>query len=94
MHLSGEQFGTARRELHIGPGLVQPQPAQLDCECERGAELVWRAAFLEEGAVDPLDVNAAVLDRLDRVGDLDQLAGGVVRSARWWLGSMNFADMA
>jgi hypothetical protein len=56
--------------------------------------LVWRAAFLEEGAVDPLDVNAAVLDRLDRVGDLDQLAGGVVRSARWWLGSMNFADMA
>jgi hypothetical protein len=49
----GEQLGTGSRELHIGSRLVQPQPAQLDCEGERGAELVWRAAFLEEGAVDP-----------------------------------------
>jgi hypothetical protein len=49
--------------------------------------------LFEERAVDQLDVDAAILDRLRRVGDLDQPAGGASGSVKW-LGSMNFADMA
>ena len=40
--------------------------------------MVRRASRLEERPVDQLDVNAAVLHRLDGVGDLHQLAGGGV----------------
>jgi hypothetical protein len=56
----------------------RPKSYLLDRRRKGGAVLVRRAARFEEGAVDPLDVNAAVLHRLDRVGDLDQLAGGGV----------------
>lgn len=70
---SGKQLGTGGGELHIGPGVMPPQPAQRDRAREGGAELVRRAAFLEEGAVDQLDVNSTVLNRLDRVGNLNQL---------------------
>ncbi len=45
---------------------------------DAGAELVRRAALAEETAVDELDVNAVVLERLARIGDLDQLARGGV----------------
>ena len=69
---------TGRLKRHIGSGLVQPQPAQRDRSCERGAVLVRRAALLEERAVDQLDVDAAILYRLARVGDLHELAGGGV----------------
>jgi hypothetical protein len=43
-----------------------------------GTELVRYAPFFEKRAVDPLGVNAAVLGRLDRPGDLHQLAGGAL----------------
>jgi hypothetical protein len=36
-----------------------------------------RAAFLQKCPVDLLDVDAAVLDGLGRVGDLQQLTGGL-----------------
>ena len=65
---------------------MQPQPAQQDRALQRRAVLIRRAASLEERAVDQLDIDAAVMDRLDRVGDLDQLAGGDVgisEAARW-----------
>jgi len=73
--VSGEQLGTGWRELHIGARIVAQQPAQRDCAGDGGAELVRSATLLEEGAVDKLDEDAAVLDRLNRVGDLHQLAG-------------------
>jgi len=47
--------------------------SQLDRPRLGRAVLVGRAAVLKEGAVDPLNVNATVLDRLDCVG-----AGGGV----------------
>src|SRR5947208_1211978 len=44
---------------------------------ESGAVLRWRAAFLEqERPVELLDVDAAILHRLGRVGDLKQFTGG------------------
>ena len=70
-----------RTALHrqVCSGFVQPQPAQRDRARERGAVLVRRPALLEERAVDQLNVDAAILYRLARVGDLYQLAGGGVR---------------
>ena len=46
---------------------------------QSSAILVWRGASFEERAVDQLDIDATILNRLDTVGDLDQLAGGNVR---------------
>ena len=42
------------------------------------ALIIVKAASFEKRAVDPLDVNAPILHRVGRVGDLDQLAGGDV----------------
>jgi hypothetical protein len=53
------------------------QPAALDSELHTSAVFRRTALVLEqEGAVDLLDVNAAVLHRLDGAGDLDQAARG------------------
>src|SRR6476620_1547453 len=72
-----EQVGAGLGELHVGTGLLLPQPAFGDGIVQRGTVVLGRAAFLEqERPVDLLDVDAAVLHRLDRVGDLQQLAGG------------------
>jgi hypothetical protein len=54
------------------------EPAWLDRAGESGAILVRRAARSHECAIDQLDKDAAVLHRLDCVGDLHQLAGGDV----------------
>lgn len=35
---------------------MPPQPTQRNRACERGAELIRRAALFEEGTVDPLGV--------------------------------------
>src|ERR1700739_438082 len=71
-----EHLGTGRGALHVGPPLVPPQPAQRDRALQRRAVLIRRAASLEERAVDQLDIDAAVMDRLDPVGVLYQLGGG------------------
>ncbi|MGO8911492.1 MAG: PilZ domain-containing protein [Bradyrhizobium sp.] len=55
--------------------LNRTRPSQLDRAGEGGAVLVRRAALLKQGKVDPFVVDAAVLGRLDRIGDLEQLAG-------------------
>ena len=55
---------------------MQPQPPQRDGALDPGAEVVAAAARREERGVDALDIDAAVLRRLDAVRDLDQLAGG------------------
>ena len=67
---------------------MTPEPAQFYRARQRGAELARRCACVEKWTVHQLDIDAAVLPRLDRVGDLDQLAGGDVgnrarRSLAW-----------
>jgi hypothetical protein len=77
----GKQFGAGRGELHVCPGLLQPEPARCNRALDAGAVLIRRAAGLEECAVDQLDIGAAVLHRLDGIGDLHQLAcgsGGII----------------
>jgi hypothetical protein len=71
--LQAEHLGTGRREFHVGPGFVQPEPAGRNRMREAGAELVRRAALAQETAVDQLDVNATVLDHLDGVRDVHEL---------------------
>ncbi len=70
---SREHLGPGRRKLHVGSALMSQQPAQCNRVRQSGAVLVRRAASFEERAVDPLDENSSVLDR---IGDLYQLAGG------------------
>jgi hypothetical protein len=54
---------------------VLRQPAALDREFEPGAEPASTALQLEqEGRVDPLDIDVAVLDGLDVGCELDELA--------------------
>ena len=59
-----------------------PQPAFSNGVIEPGAVLLGRAAFLEqEWPVDLLNVDAPALQRLGRVGDLQQLARATAGSA-------------
>jgi hypothetical protein len=53
---------------------VTPEPTQFNGARQRGTELTRRSACVEEGTVDQLDKDVAVLHRLNRAGDLDQLA--------------------
>jgi len=54
---------------------VHLEPAALDRVFEPGAELAATALQLEqEGRVDPLDIDVAVLDGLDVGCELDELA--------------------
>jgi hypothetical protein len=74
---SGEQLGPGRGERHIGAALVHPKPTALDRELEACA--VFRRAALELGQerpIDLLDVDAAVLYPLSRIGDLQKFARG------------------
>lgn len=80
--LSSEQFSTSQRELHERPALVQHQPALGDRQIK--ACLVFGRRSLElkqEGPVDLLDMDTAVLDRLNGVGQFDDLARSGLRSA-------------
>jgi hypothetical protein len=77
-----------------------PQPAFGDGVVQRGTVLLGRAAFLkQERPVDLLDVDAAVLQRLGRVGDLQQLVSGDGGSANglgvtYFMGSISITDMS
>jgi hypothetical protein len=55
---------------------VPPEPALRDGTRDACTEIVAAATSREKGRVDALDVDAAVLHRLDAVGDLDQPARG------------------
>jgi hypothetical protein len=93
----GEQFGTRLGELHKGAALMHHELAALDCEPQAGAILGRRGALLvEKRRVDLLDMDTAILHRLDRAGDLDQFAGGFFRvgvdtgfGEFHWLGRIN-----
>jgi hypothetical protein len=77
---SSKECSTAVGEFHVGAALVQPEPAPGNRQIEAGHVFGRRALVLiQERAVDPLDVDAAVLHSLGRVGDLQQLAGSSFR---------------
>jgi hypothetical protein len=76
MRFSSEQIGARLRELHVGSAVVQHQPAAFDRQLEAGAIFGRRCVLpKQEGRVDQLDVDPAVLHDLGGVGDLMQLAG-------------------
>ena len=75
-----EQILAVTQQPHVGPAFVQLEPAFLDSAPDAGAEL--RAASVErveEGIVDLLDVDPAVLYRLDARSQLNELASGDFR---------------
>jgi hypothetical protein len=57
---SGEQLGAGVGEFDVGPGFVSPQPALRDCALDAGAVFGRTAAGGEKGAIDPLNIDAAV----------------------------------
>jgi len=57
---------------------MPPQPAKCNGALDPGAELLTAAASSQKRLIDALDVDAAVLHRLDGVGQLQQLLRGVV----------------
>jgi hypothetical protein len=78
---SREQFRAGRREGHERPGFMHLEPAALDREFEARAVLGRAAAVTEQKRlVDFLDVDA-VLNGLDRVGDFEDAARGLL-----WIG--------
>src|SRR5262249_52469261 len=76
---SGEQRRTSLSESHVGAALVPRKPAFGERTVKTGPVLARTTTGLEERRVDQLNVDAAVLHRLDGTGDLDQLAGGGIR---------------
>jgi hypothetical protein len=76
--LSGEQVGTGRGEPHEGTAFMSPQPALGDRVFDTDAVFGRGATSVEKRVVDQLDMDAAVLHCLGRVGDLNQLARGGV----------------
>jgi hypothetical protein len=76
----GEQRSTRLGELYEGSALVQLEPAVLDRAIKPGLVFRRRALELEQKRpVDLLDIDPAVLDGLERVGELKQLARGSFR---------------
>jgi hypothetical protein len=64
----------------IGSGPGKRQPAAFNRQFEPGQVLGGTGLqFEQQLLVDQLDINAVVLHRLDRISDLDQLAGGLLR---------------
>jgi len=63
---------------------MTPEPSQRDDALQRDAVLTGRAARVEEGLVDLLDVDAAILHGFDAARDLDQLAGCCCGSDSGW----------
>jgi hypothetical protein len=76
----GEQLGAGVGELDVGPGFVSPQPALRDRAPDAGAVFGRTAAGSEKGAIDPLDIDAGVLDGFCGVGDLNQFRTAASRS--------------
>ena len=63
------------READIGSAFVQHQPTLGHRAIETSLVFRRRALeLIEEGRVDLLDIDPAILDRLECVGELDQLA--------------------
>jgi len=71
---SGEQIRAGLGE-HVSSALVQHQPALLDGTLEPGLVFGRRSLEAEQGPLNLLDIDPAVLDRLEGIGELDDLAG-------------------
>src|SRR5262249_37297459 len=76
---SCKQLGPSLGKAHVGAAFVPDEPAFGDRAIEAGPVPVCTAASLQEWRIDQLDEDAAVLHRLDRARDLDQLVGGDIR---------------
>jgi hypothetical protein len=77
---SREKVRARLRELYVSAALVHRQAAALDCELEAGAVFRRRSLVLEQHwPIDQLNVDTAILHRLDRIGDLDKFSGGGFR---------------
>ena len=77
---SGEQIGAGRRELHVGSAVMHFQPAPFNGELQAGAVLRGRALVAEqEGAVEFLDIDPAILNWFEGVCVLQEATGGFVR---------------
>src|ERR1700736_1044646 len=84
---SGEQLAAGLGEPHERPGFVHPQPTARDGKLETCAVFGRTAAFFEqEGTVDFLDVDPAVLDGFGGGGDFKQLACRLFRIGKWSVG--------
>src|SRR5580765_2141775 len=67
---SSEQIGARLGKPDEGSALVQHQPAALDRQFQASTVFGRRGALpKQEGRIDLLDVDAAVLHRLDAAGD-------------------------
>ena len=81
---SSEQIGARLGKPDEGSALVQHQPAALDRQFQASTVFGRRGALpKQEGRIDLLDVDAAVLHRLDAAGDpkdRQQLASGADRT--------------
>jgi hypothetical protein len=76
----GEQVRTRLGEAYKSTAFMHHEPALFDRAIEPGLVLRGRAPqFTQEWPVDLLDQDAAVEVGLDRVGELDDFAGGDVR---------------
>jgi hypothetical protein len=72
-----EQLRAGLGEFHVGAGFMQDEPAARNRRIEAGFVFGRTALEIEQKwPVDQFDKDAAFLRRLDRIGDLDQLAGG------------------
>ncbi|UFW43426.1 hypothetical protein [Bradyrhizobium sp. WSM471] len=84
-----QQVLARRQEWHIGPALVELEPALLGSALDAGAELCpARLKRVEEWVVDLLDMDSAVLYRLDGRSQLNELVGGDFR-----IGKRAFGDV-
>src|SRR5471030_1225781 len=68
---------------------MQDEPAARYCQLETSLVFGRRSlVFTQKRPVDQLDEDAAVLCRLNRIGDLDQLAGGLFRIGKGSIGGI------
>src|ERR1700740_2438069 len=73
---SRKQCRTAVSKFQIRPALMPPQPSERNGALDARAEVVAATACREERRVDALDIDAAVLRRLNTIRDLRQPARG------------------
>jgi hypothetical protein len=74
-HPSGKQIRAGLGELDISAALMPFKPSFFNRAVKRSAELIWRAAGLQELGVDQLDINPAILHGLGGAARPNNLMG-------------------
>jgi hypothetical protein len=83
---SGKQFRTDLSEFHIDPGLMFPKPTFGNRRIKTGTLFGRATTDSQERQVDQLNMDAAILYGLSRIGDLDQFARRGFRVGEWVIG--------